>query len=135
MAHIASHASFQFENPMFSSLRLVDGDLNVYDIERMEMAPDVVVLSACDSGFTETHAGEELMGLSSAMLSMGTRSIIASVGLVPDSHATKDLMIALHRGLLAGLGPSIALHEAQSRVGETPEGYVASSSFICIGAG
>jgi CHAT domain-containing protein len=66
---------------------------------------------------------------------MGTRSIIASVGLVPDSHATKDLMVALHRGLVAGLTPSVALHRAQQAVAETPAGYVAASSFICIGAG
>jgi tetratricopeptide (TPR) repeat protein len=135
VAHIASHAFFQFENPMFSSLRLADGDLNVYDIERLGSAPDLVVLSACDSGFTDTHPGEELMGLSSALLSMGTRSIVASVGLVPDSHATKDLMVALHRGLVAGLSPSVALHQAQIEVSGTPEGYVAASSFICIGAG
>jgi hypothetical protein len=135
IAHIASHAFFQYENPMFSSLRLADGDLYVYDIERLKVAPQVVVLSACDSGFTETHAGDELMGLSSALLSMGTRSIIASVGLVPDSAATKDLMVALHRGLVSGLSPSQALHQAQVEAAETPEGYVAASSFICIGAG
>jgi len=135
VAHIACHASFQYENPMFSSLRLADGDLYVYDIERLSTAPDLVVLSACDSGFTETHAGDELMGLSSALLSMGTRSIIASVGLVPDSAATKDLMVALHRGLVSGLSPSQALHRAQVEAAETPEGYVAASSFICIGAG
>ncbi len=135
MAHIASHAFFQFENPMFSSLRLADGDLNVYDIERLKSAPGMVVLSACDSGFTDTHPGEELMGLSSALLSMGTKSIIASVGLVPDSDATKDLMLELHRGLIAGLSPSDALQRAQTEVGDTPEGYVAASSFICIGAG
>jgi len=134
MAHIASHASFQYENPMFSSLRLSDGDLYVYDIERLESAPGLVVLSACDSGFTETHPGDELMGLSSALLSMGTRSVIASVGLVPDSDATKDLMVALHRGLVSGLSPSEALHRAQMEAAETPEGYVAASSFICIGA-
>ncbi len=135
VAHIASHAQFQFENPMFSSLRLADGDLNVYDIERLPAAPDLVVLSACDSGFSETHAGDELMGLSSALLSMGTRSIIASVGLVPDSEATKQLMVALHRRLIARRRPSQALHEAQMEVGHTPEGYIAASSFICIGAG
>ena len=135
IAHIASHAVFQFENPMFSSLRLADGDLNVYDIERLDTAPDVVVLSACDSGFTDAHAGEELMGLSSALLNMGTRSIVASVGLVPDSMATKDLMVALHRGLKDGLSPSQALNRAQGQVGDTPEGYVAAGSFICIGAG
>jgi hypothetical protein len=135
IAHVATHAFFQLENPMFSSLRLADGDLYVYDIERLDNAPDVVLLSACDSGFTDTHAGEELMGLSAAMLSMGTKSIIASVGLVPDSTATKDLMVELHRGLIAGLTPARALHEAQTGVAGTPQGYIAASSFICIGAG
>jgi CHAT domain-containing protein len=135
VAHVATHAVFQLENPMFSSLRLVDGDLSVYDIERLDNAPDVVVLSACDSGFTDAHAGQELMGLSAAMLSMGTKSIIASVGLVPDSTATKDLMVELHRGLIAGLTPARALHEAQTGVAGTPQGYIAASSFICIGAG
>ena len=135
LAHVASHASFQFENPMFSYLRLADGDLSVYDIERLGAAPDVVVLSACDSGFSDAHAGEELMGLSSALLNMGTRSIVASVGLVPDSTATKDLMVALHRGLKGGLSPSHALNRAQGQVRDTQGGYVAAGSFICIGAG
>jgi CHAT domain-containing protein len=75
------------------------------------------------------------MGLSAALLAMGTKSIIASVGLVPDSEATKDLMVALHRGLISGLSPSQALHRAQMEAADTPEGYVAASSFICIGAG
>jgi hypothetical protein len=135
VAHIASHAFFQHENPMFSSLRLADGDLYVYDIERLNTAPRVVVLSACDSGFSDTHPGEELMGLGAALLAMGTRSIIASVGLVPDSAATKDLMVGLHRGLVSGLSPSEALHRTQMEAAETPDGYVAASSFICIGAG
>jgi tetratricopeptide (TPR) repeat protein len=135
VVHIASHAYFQHENPMFSALRLADGDLYVYDIERLNSAPRLVVLSACDSGFSDSHPGEELMGLSAALLAMGTKSIIASVGLVPDSEATKDLMVALHRGLISGLSPSQALHRAQLEAAETPEGYVAASSFICIGAG
>ena len=134
-AHIASHAFFQFENPMFSSLRLGDGDLTVYDIERLARVPDLVVLSACDSGFTDTHAGEELMGLSSALLGMGTRSIIASVGLVPDSHATKDLMVRLHEGLVSGLDPADALSKAQAAIGGNPAGFVAAASFVCIGSG
>ncbi len=107
--HIACHARFEVDNPMFSSLRLADGDLNVYDLERMSRVPDVVVLSACDSGFSEAHPGEELMGLSSALLSLGAKSLVASVGLVPDSEATRELMVGLHRGLISGLGPAEAL--------------------------
>lgn len=134
IAHIACHATFHVENPMFSSLRLGDGDLNIYDIERLEKPPFLVVLSACDSGYTETRAGEELTGLTSALLSMGTRNVVASVGLIPDSLATSDLMVALHKGLVAGLEPAVALSAAQSAAFQDPERFVAAASFICVGA-
>lgn len=134
LAHIACHATFQVENPMFSSLRLGDGDLNVYDIERLGAPPAVVVLSACDSGYTETRAGDELAGLTSALLSMGTRSIVASVGLVPDAPATSELMVEFHQGLVEGLEPAAALAQAQEAKFDDPNGFVAAASFICVGA-
>jgi tetratricopeptide (TPR) repeat protein len=133
-AHIACHATFQVESPMFSSLRLGDGDLNIYDIERLENPPALVVLSACDSGYTETRAGDELAGLTSALLSMGTRNVVASVGLVPDSSATSDLMVDLHKGLVAGLEPAVALSAAQSAAFHDPERFIAAVSFVCVGA-
>jgi hypothetical protein len=134
IAHIACHASFQHENPMFSSLRLGDGDLKVYDIERLERPPSLVVLSACDSGYTEARAGDELAGLTSALLSMGTRTVVASVGLVPDSPATSDLMVDFHKGLVAGLEPAAALAAAQEKAFDDPERFVSAASFICVGA-
>jgi tetratricopeptide (TPR) repeat protein len=134
VAHIACHAGFRVENPMFSSLRLGDGDLNVYDIERLAMPPTLVVLSACDSGYTETRAGDELAGLTSALLSMGTRSVVASVGLVPDSPATSELMVELHKGLVAGLEPAKALATAQADAYEDPTRFVSAASFVCVGA-
>lgn len=134
VAHVACHATFQVNNPMFSSLRLGDGDLNVYDIERLQDPPSLVVLSACDSGYTEARAGDELAGLTSALLAMGTRSIVASVGLVPDAPATSELMVEFHMGLVAGLEPAAALARAQQASLDDPEGFVAAASFICVGA-
>lgn len=134
LAHIACHATFQVDNPMFSSLRLGDGDLNVYEIERLKDPPALVVLSACDSGYTEARAGDELAGLTSALLSMGTRSIVASVGLVPDAPATSELMVEFHRGLVGGLEPAAALARAQEAKFDDPDGFVAAASFICVGA-
>lgn len=134
-AHIACHAWFRLDNPMFSSLRLADGDLNVYDIERLPAPPGLMVLSACDSGFSESRPGEELMGLATALLGMGAGSVVASVGLVPDSTATKNLMVGFHRRLLDGLGPAAALRAAQREAAATPDGYLAAASFVCVGAG
>ena len=134
VAHIACHATFQVENPMFSSLRLGDGDLNVYDIERLDSPPGIVILSACDSGYTESRAGDELTGLTSALLSMGTRTVIASVGLVPDSGTTVDLMVDLHKGLSGGLEPARALANAQAEALDDPSRFISAASFICVGA-
>ena len=134
VAHIACHARFEAQNPMFSALRLGDGDLSVYDLERLETAPASVVLSACDSGYTEAKEGVELAGLTSALLSMGTRSVVASVGLVPDAPATSQLMVRFHRGLLDGRDGPEALAWAQAGAGDDPLGVVAAASFLYVGA-
>lgn len=135
LAHVACHATFNLENPMFSALRLGDGDLSVYDVERLAAPPSTVVLSACDSGYTEARSGDELAGLTSALLSMGsTRSIVASVGLVPDTPATSKLMVAFHQGVIGGLEPAEALARAQATMFEQPEEFVAAASFVCVGA-
>ncbi len=133
VAHAACHATFEVENPMFSSLRLGDGDFNIYDLERLHHPPDLMVLSACDSGYTDTRAGDELTGLTSALLSMGSKAVVASVGLVPDSTATSDLMVRFHQGLRSGLSPAHALSAAQTDSQDTPDGYLAAASFLCIG--
>lgn len=135
VAHFASHARFEVGNPMFSSLRLADGDLYVYDLERLGRVPGLVILSACDSGFSESRPGAELMGLASAFLTLGTGTLVASVGLVPDSTATRSLMVRLHRGLIDGDRPSEALAAAQQAAAGDDAGYVAAASFVCIGAG
>jgi CHAT domain-containing protein len=135
IAHAATHAAFQADSPMFSSLRLADADLNVYDIERLGGAPSLIVLSACDSGFTETRQGEELTGLATALLRMGARTVIASIGLVPDSESTGQLMVSFHQHLIAGHTPGRALRLASEAVHDSPGGEIAAANFICIGTG
>jgi hypothetical protein len=92
--HVACHATFEANNPMFSALLLGDGDFNIYDLERIGRPPDLMVLSACDSGYTDMRAGAELTGLTLALLSLGTKTVVASIGLVPDSGATANLMLS-----------------------------------------
>ena len=127
LAHIAAHGRFRSDNPMFSSLVMADGPLTVYDLERLERAPEVVVLSACDAGLSDVHPGDELMGLSSALFALGARTLIASVSPVPDEE-TRHLMRAFHRHLRSGLSPAPALARAQDA---TPAG----AGFVCFGVG
>src|SRR5262249_15170943 len=73
LAHVACHGHFRSDSPLFSSLELADGPLTAFDLQRLRRAPDVLVLSSCDLALSDRHPGDELLGLSSALLSMGTR--------------------------------------------------------------
>lgn len=128
VAHVACHGRFRADSPLFSALELSDGPLNVYELERLRRAPQLIVLSACDLAMSNTHPGDELLGFAAALLGMGTRTIIASVVPVPDS-AAKQLMITLHRHLTAGRPPAAALADAQDTLRQRRSG------FVCIGAG
>jgi len=132
VAHVAAHGHFRADNPLFSSLELADGPLTVYDLEALHRTPRLLVLSACDSGVSDVRPGDELMGLAAAVLSLGTRVLVASTMPVPDAE-TRRLMLALHTGLRAGLTPATALARAQSQL--TSGGRPAGAGFVCMGAG
>jgi CHAT domain-containing protein len=126
LAHIACHGRFRADSPLFSSLELVDGPLNVHELQRLRRAPEMVVLSACDLATSELHPGDELLGLAAALLGLGTRTVIASVVPVPDDGA-KHLMLDFHRRLVAGAAPATALAAAQA--------CTSVAGFVCLGTG
>jgi tetratricopeptide (TPR) repeat protein len=136
LAHLAVHGSLSHDNPLFSSLRLSDGPLMVYDLERLSRVPPTVVLAACDSGRHVVCAGDELLGLSTAFLAKGTRQIVASVIPIPDAE-TVPLMVAFHRRIVAGDSPAEALASAQQGLHDSDGGpaMAAAAGFICIGSG
>jgi tetratricopeptide (TPR) repeat protein len=135
LAHLATHGRVHAHNPLFSSLRLADGPLTVYDLERLQKAPSLVILAACDSGRPVVCAGDELLGLGATFLSQGTQQLVASVVPIPDAE-TAPLMVAFHRLLAAGHSPASALGRAQQEVaGDEPVAMAAAAGFVCIGAG
>jgi tetratricopeptide (TPR) repeat protein len=133
LAHVAAHGRFRADNPLFSSLVMADGPLTVYDLERLERAPGVLILSACDAGLSEVRPGDELMGLAAALLALEAHALIASVAPVGDA-ATRRLMVALHRALRDGLGPAAALARAAAERAAAGEPG-AAAGFVCFGAG
>jgi CHAT domain-containing protein len=98
---------------MFSSLLLGDGPMFVYDLERIEPAPKVVVLSACHAGAHATPTGREILGLTASLLASGPRAVIAATVPIPDTFATVDMMARLHTHLADGEPPAAALLDAR----------------------
>jgi hypothetical protein len=126
LAHLACHGHFRADSPLFSSLELADGLLNVYELQRLRLTPEIVILSACELARSSLQPGDELLGLAAALLSMGTRTIVASVVQIPDA-AARRLMLSFHRHLHAGDSPAAALARAQSS-SRIP-------AFVCLGNG
>lgn len=135
IAHVAAHGRFRADNPLFSSLRLTDGPLTVYDLDALPRTPRLVVLAACDGGTSLISAGDELLGLAAGFLAHGTTALVGPLGAVCDD-AMSDLMVRLHQGLRAGTPPATALAEVQrAAVGEPPAVRAAAASLVCLGAG
>ena len=135
VAHVAAHGTLRGDNPLFSALALADGPLTAYDLERLSRAPRLVVLPACQSGAGAVLAGDEVMGLTSALFALGTRTAVATVVPVPD-EATRPLMVALHAGLRRGRPTAQALAEAQAGVDRSdPAALATAGGFVCYGAG
>ena len=79
LAHIAAHGVFRADSPLFSSLRMHDGPLTVYDFEKLRRAPYRLVLPSCDSGLQAAAGADELLGLATSLLALGTAGIIAAI--------------------------------------------------------
>jgi len=133
LAHVAAHGTFRADSPLFSALQLDDGPLTVYDLERLHRGPRRLVLSSCDSGVTAPAGADEVLGLASSLLPLGTTGIIASVVPVHDA-AVVPLMTALHQELRAGATLPEALTNVRPAPGADPVAAAAGWSFICLGA-
>lgn len=133
-AHVAAHGTLRTDNPLFSALTMADGSLTVYDLERLPQVPGLVALPVCESAVGSVHAGEEVLGLASALLSLGTRTLVATVVPVPDD-ASRELMLGMHGRLTAGNDVPAALAQAQADLPrDDPAGLAAVAGFGCLGA-
>ena len=133
LAHIAAHGSFRADSPLFSSLRMDDGPLTVYDLERLRRAPYRVIFSSCDSGVLAPAGADELLGLAHCLAPLGTAGIVASVVPVND-QATATLMTALHKHLRGGAGLAQALRLARHGAEDEPVQAATAWSFLALGA-
>jgi hypothetical protein len=127
LVHIAAHGHHNYDNPLFSSIRMGDGPLYAYDIPLDEPVAGHVVLSACDLGLTTPRTGGEVLGLTAALLGIGARSVVSSVSRVDDTTAY-ETMLRYHRLLAEGFESPTALAEALDGDVDHP------APFVCFGS-
>lgn len=117
VVHLATHGVLDSGNPMYSHVLLTpggeeDGLLEAWEILKLDLHTEIVVLSACEMAAGRAGSGEGLIGMSWALFVAGSPATIASLWKV-DSASTSVMMVALHRGLLRhGREPSFPKAEA-----------------------
>ncbi len=120
--HFATHGLLNAKHPELSGLVLSlvdsqgnprDGFLLAHEISRLDLAAQLVVLSACQTGLGSEMRGEGLISLTRSFMQAGTPRVIVSLWNVND-RATAELMTRFYRAMIdKGLAPSSALRCAQ----------------------
>jgi hypothetical protein len=134
LVHLACHGSRRARDGRFAQLKLADGDLVSFELERLSRTPRVVVLAACEAGLLEPLPGDEAAGLATALFGATTATVIAPVVVVPDNSLTREIFLDVHRLLSRGVQASAALSAAQSSRSDPAERVVARS-ISCFGRG
>jgi tetratricopeptide (TPR) repeat protein len=134
LAHVAAHGVFRADSPLFSSLRMHDGPLTVYDFEQLRQAPYRMILSSCDSGALAPAGSDELLGLVSSLLPLGTAGIVAAT-LPLNDHAVVPVMVSLHKHLRAGRNLAESMCDVRRELTSDPVLQATAASLITLGAG
>lgn len=117
--HLAMHALVDDENPLNSRLIFSndqegteDGMLHTFELLNMRCEADLVVLSACNTGYGELVKGEGIISLARGFSYAGTPSVVMSHWQV-DDQATSQLMVDFYRFLQEGHTKGEALRLAK----------------------
>lgn len=130
VVHLATHGFLDPERPELSSLVLsrydrsgkpIDESIRMHDIYSMKLNADLVVLSACQTGTGKEIKGEGVMGLNTAFLQAGARSVISTLWQVEDNAANELMKEFYGRMVSEGMSPSAALRAAQIKLYNDPQ--------------
>jgi len=105
--HIASHVFINFENPNLSGILFADnnddsendGVLYMNEAYELNMNPELLVLSACETGFGKYDRNESIAGFSKALFYSGTKNIIFSLWGIP-GEARAEIMLNFYKNIL-----------------------------------
>lgn len=110
--HLAMHA--KVDNLHEDASKLIFGSDNLYfsDLYAQKLPLDLVVLSACETGFGKNTEGEGIMSLSRAFTYSGVASTIHSLWQTPDKQGS-EIIQYFYKHLAEGLTKNEALQNAK----------------------
>ncbi|MCH2023997.1 MAG: tetratricopeptide repeat protein [Saprospiraceae bacterium] len=141
--HLAMHGLLNKKEPVLSSLAFTETNdsaqnnfLCAYEITKMDLKADLVVLSACETGFGKFERGNGIASLARSFMYAGVPAMIVSLWQVND-RATSMIMQNLYNNLTIGMEKDEALRQAKLNYMKSTTNITAHptfwSPFIMIG--
>jgi CHAT domain-containing protein len=109
--HIAAHGTFRRDNAMFSSVRLADSHLTMYDLYELRLPVELLSLSGCGTGLNAVSSGDELLGLTRGLFAAGAKSLLLTLWDVHD-QTTARFMSGFYKRLQSCSDKAAALRDA-----------------------
>jgi CHAT domain-containing protein len=117
--HLAMHGIVDSKQPEYSSLVFTHSDnekeddlLHAYELNLLEINTDLVVLSACETGFGKYERGEGVVSLGRGFMYSGAPSLVMTLWPINDK-ATSVLISAFYNELAMGHGKDEAMRNAK----------------------
>ncbi|MEM6271778.1 MAG: CHAT domain-containing tetratricopeptide repeat protein, partial [Bacteroidota bacterium] len=117
--HLALHGEGNAEDPRDNRLRFPHRDsrgeeetLFLWELYGLQLAADLVVLSACETGLGKLQDGEGVMNLARGFAYAGTKSQVMSLWQM-DDQSTAQIMGGFYEALAAGRSRGDALRQAK----------------------
>jgi tetratricopeptide (TPR) repeat protein len=113
--HIATHGYFRQDNPMFSSIRLGNSLLSLFDLYQLHFDAELVTLSGCGTGMNVVIGGDELIGLVRGLLYAGAQTLMVSLWEVHD-QSTAEFMRDFYQDYKVSANKANALRNAMLKL-------------------
>ncbi len=116
--HFAMHSEMNKEKPLHSALLFSSEDSTSYsklkalELYNQSFNSDLVVLSACSSGFDRFNKGEGVLGFAKAFAYAGVPSLVYSIWKIPD-NSSSYIMTHFYNHLAEGKAKDEALRLAK----------------------
>jgi len=133
--HLAMHGLLNKKEQALSCLAFTEisdsaenNFLHAYEISKMDLSADLVILSACETGFGKFERGNGIASLARSFMYAGVPSLIVSLWQVND-QATSRIMQNLYQKLSDGLPVHEALRQAKLDYIQSAKGITAHPAF------
>lgn len=133
--HLAMHGLLNKREQALSSLvfsevsdSLENNFLHAYEIAQLELNADLVVLSACETGFGKFERGNGIASLARSFMYAGVPAMVVSLWQVND-YATSQIMQNFYTNLTEGMSKDEALQQAKIHYIKSYKGALAHPAF------